>query len=109
MQVRVKEDSKFKVITSCGGMTFFRNTSTEVDKEFRTEVLNNPYLEIVGDEGLGEPSMSPDLPPQSEVDATDGAIKLAEAEGIDLAEVEGSGANGRITVPDVKALIVEEG
>lgn len=109
MDVRVKKDSRFHTITALGGKTFLRTESVSVDEGFRDEIERNPYLEIVGDEGLGEPSMSPDLPPQSEVDATDGAIKLAEKEGIDLAEVEGSGANGRIIVPDIKALIEEEG
>lgn len=39
--------------------------------------------------------------PQSEVDATDSAIKVAEELGIDLAKVEGSGAEGRIIKSDV--------
>jgi len=36
-------------------------------------------------------------------EATDAARKLAAAEGIDLEKVEGTGADGRITIDDVKA------
>jgi len=38
----------------------------------------------------------------SELDATNGAKQLAEAEDINLAEVEGTGKDGRITKADVK-------
>lgn len=36
------------------------------------------------------------------IDATDGALELAESEGVDLAGVEGTGSNGRITKSDVE-------
>jgi pyruvate/2-oxoglutarate dehydrogenase complex dihydrolipoamide acyltransferase (E2) component len=36
-----------------------------------------------------------------DIDATDGAKKLAAANDVDLAEVKGSGANGRIIQADV--------
>lgn len=39
----------------------------------------------------------------AEPDATDAARELAEEEGVDLASVKGTGADGRITVSDVKA------
>ncbi len=39
--------------------------------------------------------------------ATEAALREAEAAGIDLDEVEGSGAEGRITVNDVKAVVGE--
>lgn len=35
-------------------------------------------------------------------DATDGARELAEAEGVDLSTVEGTGAGGKITKADVE-------
>lgn len=38
-------------------------------------------------------------------DATDSAVKLAKEAGIDLGEVTGTGAGGRITKADVEALI----
>ncbi len=40
------------------------------------------------------------------INATDGAIALAEAEGVDLALVEGTGAGGRIIKADVTAYLV---
>lgn len=44
---------------------------------------------------------------QESVDATDGARELAGTEGVDLAEVHGTGAHGRVTKPDVEAYLVE--
>lgn len=47
------------------------------------------------------------FPPEapSEIEATKGATDLAEEEGIDLAEIEGSGENGRIIKADVAKAI----
>jgi pyruvate/2-oxoglutarate dehydrogenase complex dihydrolipoamide acyltransferase (E2) component len=47
-------------------------------------------------------------PKESEVDATPAAEELAEEEGVDLSEVEGTGAGGRVTKPDVEAAVEEE-
>ena len=43
--------------------------------------------------------------PAPVIDATDGAIKLAAENGVDLSEVQGSGSEGRVTQPDVAAFI----
>lgn len=45
----------------------------------------------------------------SEVDATEGAEELAAELGIDLATVEGTGKDGRITKGDVEAAAGESG
>lgn len=45
--------------------------------------------------------------PDSEIDATDGAKELAEEENVDLSQVEGTGADGRITKGDVESYIAE--
>jgi pyruvate/2-oxoglutarate dehydrogenase complex dihydrolipoamide acyltransferase (E2) component len=42
-----------------------------------------------------------------EVDATDSAIDLALASGIDLSSIKGSGAGGRILKSDVEAALDE--
>lgn len=44
-----------------------------------------------------------------EIDATDAARELADEHGIDLAEVEGTGADGRIVIGDIRALLDDEG
>jgi len=43
-----------------------------------------------------------------EVDATAGAQELAEQEGVDLSEVEGSGEGGRITKADVEQYLSDQ-
>jgi pyruvate/2-oxoglutarate dehydrogenase complex dihydrolipoamide acyltransferase (E2) component len=43
----------------------------------------------------------------AEVNATKAAVDLAEAEGIDLGHIKGTGANGRITVNDVRNALKE--
>ena len=44
--------------------------------------------------------------PWNEIDATEAALELAEELGVDLSEVEGSGIDGRITKPDVEAVLL---
>lgn len=46
-----------------------------------------------------------ELPVSHNLDVTMGAQKLANEHGIDLAEVEGTGKDGRIIKADVQALI----
>jgi pyruvate/2-oxoglutarate dehydrogenase complex dihydrolipoamide acyltransferase (E2) component len=41
--------------------------------------------------------------------ATEGALRAAEEAGVDLDDVEGTGAEGRITVKDVRKAASEEG
>ncbi len=45
--------------------------------------------------------------PADEIEATEGAIELAEEKGIDLSGIEGSGEDGRIVKDDVKAALKE--
>lgn len=42
-----------------------------------------------------------------EIDATDGAKELAEEEDVDLSQVQGSGAEGRVTKGDVEDFIAK--
>ena len=48
-----------------------------------------------------------DPPEETEIDATKGAIEFANEWGVDLAFVEGTGANGRIVKHDVEGLVVD--
>lgn len=51
----------------------------------------------------GEQNPEPPAAPE----ATDAAAELAEAEGIDLASIDGSGADGKITKGDVEKAVAE--
>jgi pyruvate/2-oxoglutarate dehydrogenase complex dihydrolipoamide acyltransferase (E2) component len=42
---------------------------------------------------------------KQEADATDAARKLAEKNGVDLADVEGTGSGGRVILSDVEAYL----
>jgi len=60
-----------------------------------------------------EPEPEPELAAEAGVNArrvkaTDTARKLAEERGIDLRQIEGSGAGGRILLKDVEAAIGDE-
>jgi pyruvate/2-oxoglutarate dehydrogenase complex dihydrolipoamide acyltransferase (E2) component len=55
-------------------------------------------------EPLVEPAQEDDVATPEVVDATDAAIELASAKGIDLATVVGTGKAGRILEGDVKKL-----
>ena len=50
---------------------------------------------------LGDSQSTSGAVEQEELDATHAARQKAEQLGVDLSEVEGSGAGGRITVKDV--------
>ncbi|QUL38705.1 2-oxo acid dehydrogenase subunit E2 [Erythrobacter sp. JK5] len=57
----------------------------------------------------GESAPAPSEPPGEGPAATPTARKLAEAEGIDLASLEGTGPNGKITKGDVEAAMSDSG
>jgi pyruvate/2-oxoglutarate dehydrogenase complex dihydrolipoamide acyltransferase (E2) component len=59
--------------------------------------------------GWGYLELEDDAPPAAAaVNATESAVKLAAEEGVDLADVVGSGVGGRITYRDVQAAWTEE-
>ena len=43
-----------------------------------------------------------------EVDATDAALKLAQENDIDLAQIEGTGSGGRVILSDVQSYLEEQ-
>lgn len=63
-----------------------------LSKEEQEELLSKHWIEPVA----------------KDIKATDAARKLAEENDIDLASVEGTGADGGITVGDVRALVGDE-
>jgi pyruvate/2-oxoglutarate dehydrogenase complex dihydrolipoamide acyltransferase (E2) component len=52
-------------------------------------------------------SPNPAADPEKDYEASSEAEELAEAEAVDLSDVDGSGADGRILVSDVRAAIAE--
>jgi pyruvate/2-oxoglutarate dehydrogenase complex dihydrolipoamide acyltransferase (E2) component len=66
------------------------------------DVSEAPVVELV--EASAEPAESIGAPPAT-VDATDAAVELANANGIDLTTVEGTGKDGRVLEGDVKKLV----
>ena len=65
-----------------------------------------PAVEAVKSEPIPDAFLSEvagnDLVDEVEVNATKAAIELAENEGIDLNKIKGTGAEGRITLNDVR-------
>ncbi len=61
--------------------------------------------ELMARFGIDEPLARKARGESVEVDATSGATELAEEEGIDLASIEGSGKDGRVTKADVEDAI----
>lgn len=49
MKAKVKENSKFKTVTSCAGIEFTQKSWTTVPIGTEEEALQNPYLEIEPD------------------------------------------------------------
>ena len=46
---------------------------------------------------------------KQEADATDAALKLAQENNIDLAQIEGTGSGGRVILSDVQSYLEAEG
>lgn len=91
-----------KIVRETDGVEFNGLTSVEealrgdLREDIRAEAPDARFGEEANSEA-GAPSES------SEVDATDSARELAAERGVDLADVSGSGADGRITKADVES------
>lgn len=66
-----------------------------LNDEEQQELASKHWIEAIEDE-------------PAEIDATDAARELAEENGIDLADVAGTGADGRIVIGDIRALLDDE-
>ena len=69
-----------------------RGEEAEVTKEQALRLEHIGYAEVLDDSDSGE-----------DVDATDSARELAKDEGVDLADVDGTGKDGRVLKSDVEA------
>ena len=94
--VTVKEDYRWST-ANVGGRPFSKLGETELTVDDMTdEILNSPILAVVEVE---EPEAA------AEIDATDAARLMAEENGVALADVDGTGEDGRIVVKDVELFI----
>jgi pyruvate/2-oxoglutarate dehydrogenase complex dihydrolipoamide acyltransferase (E2) component len=98
--------SKLKIATADGGKHEFPfGPDSQLSVTTPDGVNGNKYgswgevtsLELVADDQADDA-----------VDATPAAVELAPEHGVDLAEVEGTGAEGRVTKPDVEQAIADE-
>lgn len=116
MKARVRPDTRWHSVTACAGVHFNKRHWTEIPVGLEEEALNHPYLEVELDEAERAapvveqaPTPPPTTPPAENdvIDASKAAIDLAANAGLDLAEVVGTGAGGKITINDVRNAIDE--
>ena len=72
-----------------------------------SEDLLGRLREVEADEGIETPAPVPETPRAVPIGASPAARKLAAEQGIDLAKVDGSGRDGRITKDDVQREVNE--
>ena len=89
MKARVKSTFFMKTAQSAG-MEFIKSEWRFVPDEKVAEVSKAPFLETLV---------------EHEINASDVAIEIAAANGIDLRVIEGSGKDGKIIKPDVEKLM----
>lgn len=80
--------------------------STEWPKKYGLQMERPPRkAEVAGRAPEGRAVSDREASAPADIDATPAALRLAKERDIDLASVEGTGAGGRITKPDVERLI----
>ena len=89
--------------------------SAELGEELTAWLLDNGKAVEVKSKHYGaqpEPELKADdeiyEQVKQEAEATDAAVKLAEENGVDLADVEGTGSGGRILLSDVQDYLDED-
>jgi pyruvate/2-oxoglutarate dehydrogenase complex dihydrolipoamide acyltransferase (E2) component len=116
LKARVKKDSRFAPVTSCSGISFFRDSWTNVPLGFEKEAKANPYLETKefdDEEEVVAEVISPEIvevepeiietePVPDEINATESAIALAKEMRIKLSWVTGTGKNNKILQKDIE-------
>ncbi len=133
VEMRIVDDSgaPSEVVVDNVGGEAQRDPDRPVDDEGVPEqepALEGEEAQAAGETAVGEPSASveeelapvdPNAPPsedgspnpasdpEKDYEASSEAEELAEAEAVDLSDVDGSGADGRILVSDVRAAIAE--
>lgn len=101
--MKIKAKEPYRLVRAFTGQDFVNYEWRPVPEGGEDEALR---LEAAGYAVLLRDVPEPE--PEAPIDATPAAAALAELVGIDLAEVAGSGADGRILKSDVERLIDEE-
>lgn len=97
-EVKVRPEYRWSIV-QVGGKIFSKVTATPVSQAAMTdEIMHSALLEVL-EKDIGEPIED------GEIDATIAAVELAEIEGVNLANVTGSGSGGRITKSDVEVYL----
>jgi pyruvate/2-oxoglutarate dehydrogenase complex dihydrolipoamide acyltransferase (E2) component len=104
--MKAKSNQPFPV-TAFGGLEFVRYEWRNVPAGMEEAALSNPYLTCTA---WTPPTPVDEADPTdpAPILATDAAIALAITNHINLAAVQGSGADGRIVVGDVRALVAND-
>jgi len=121
LKAKVSDDSRFAPITSCSGVSFFRDTWTIVPLGFEAEAKACEFLETKEFDDEPEPFedviaevqevaelVIEEEPVKDAPNATEGAIKLARDMKIDLAWVTGTGKNGKTIVKDIEDYLAQK-
>lgn len=109
LQAKVKDEYRWDQLQS-GGVEFTKRGWRPVPDVLAEEIKANPWLDVTGDAPhdatVGEEAGAPSAP-ASTADVSKAAAELAESHGLDLTNVTGSGAGGKIIVADVREIIGE--
>ena len=121
LKAKVSDDSRFAPITSCSGVSFFRDTWTIVPLGFEAvakacEFLDTkefddepePFEDVIAEVQEVAELVIEEEPVKDAPNATEGAIKLARDMKIDLAWVTGTGKNGKTIVKDIEDYLAQK-
>lgn len=101
-QIKVNSDYRWNDAQVAGRIFSKRTTVTLTQDQITDEILRSDILDITVVDDAESEAISAET---NEINATAGAKTLAQEFGIDLANVTGSGVDGRITKADVEAVI----
>jgi len=110
MFAKVVDDCRWTTVKALGGLIFNKRSWTRVPNGLEKEAMCHQMLEVtdeVPDDLLVASESLDKVPDTVGYDASRAAQDLADEHGLDLAPVEGSGKDGKITINDVRALLNE--
>jgi len=126
LKARVRKDSRFAPITSCSGVSFFRDSWTNIPEGYEVEAKACEFLETKEFDTEPEPvevlvdeEVEPEIEEAAEVEektepvrdapsATDEAISLAREMKVRLSWITGTGKNGKILIKDIEDYLAQK-